>query len=705
MARGYITPFPLDSPSSSDRPPPRPHTTGSAVTSPTASSSCGRPSSFSLPAPVLRLLDIAGNDKDRDRERSEMPSPSRTQSMSSSGPRAPQPPPGPPPILTLKLSGPSFLDTVIKDNSSKEPLYIIETVADMTSIYRLDSRLREAGKAATIQWPPNVVSGKGKGRSGKSIQMGSGSWRDADDFLKLGALGNLASRKFNLPHYPHTLKWKLVPGNSYYCTTTGIKGPIAVLDAAVLSAPPRLRIFETLIDAELARSQQNHAGVPFLLLDYLVATALLLTTTTQEWLDRPATVRIPGSSNRAVQRWLAIIHSTPLPPEPDPGDHAQAGGSRSVSRRESGNVRQEASNATADDPPTPETPFSGTSTVSPWDAQTTWSGSGSGSGSSEHAPPPSTPGTTPSPAGRSPGAPPVPALPQPQRRLQVMNPEPTPSYDESVYSPPSSSTAASYSAAVSYAAQFSDLYATPSTSSYTAATADLARARSPHATLSRASTSTSGLSHPFASTSASASAYASPTSSGLYAAPSSPALSPWRELPKPPLQRVLSNPDQPTGAEPRSSTSRTSLRASVRSIPPPPPPPQHAAPLPPKLAMEAARQRQPDAGPSSQHTELAYALEEEQLAGGIGSLALGPGPPLPPPPNAAQTVAPGPGSGMVHVDAGGVPVRAFAHGGTHREVAGDGESVYELPPPAYDAIDFSVRVPTPARGRTRGSHG
>lgn len=23
------------------------------------------------------------------------------------------------------------------------------------------------------------------------------------------------SRKFNLPHYPHTLKWKLIPGNSY----------------------------------------------------------------------------------------------------------------------------------------------------------------------------------------------------------------------------------------------------------------------------------------------------------------------------------------------------------------------------------------------------------------------------------------------------------------------------------------------------------
>jgi len=112
---------------------------------------------------------------------------------------SPSAPADPTPILTLKLSGPSFLDTVIRDTVSKQPLYIIETVRDLTNIYRLDSRLREAGKAAAVQWPPNfTATGKGKGKSGKSVQMGSGSWRDAEDLLKQSALGNLSLGAVNL---------------------------------------------------------------------------------------------------------------------------------------------------------------------------------------------------------------------------------------------------------------------------------------------------------------------------------------------------------------------------------------------------------------------------------------------------------------------------------------------------------------------------
>lgn len=87
----------------------------------------------------------------------------------------------------------------------------------------------------------------------------------------------------------------------------------------MLSAPPRLRIYQTLIDGEVAREQENFGGVPVLLLDYIVTTALLLVTDVQEYLDRPVGhVRIPGSSARIIQRWLAIIHDTPLPPDPEP---------------------------------------------------------------------------------------------------------------------------------------------------------------------------------------------------------------------------------------------------------------------------------------------------------------------------------------------------------------------------------------------------
>ena len=96
-----------------------------------------------------------------------------------------------------------------------------------------------------------------------------------------------------------------------------MKGPVAVLDAATLSAPPRLKIYDTLIEKDLARSQDNYKGIPTILIDYLVVTAFLLVTDVQEWLDRPQSedgrVRIPGSSAPAVQKWLAVIHGEPPP--------------------------------------------------------------------------------------------------------------------------------------------------------------------------------------------------------------------------------------------------------------------------------------------------------------------------------------------------------------------------------------------------------
>ncbi|OBZ70854.1 hypothetical protein A0H81_09226 [Grifola frondosa] len=232
--------------------------------------------------------------------------------------RARSVPPSPKSLLSLKLSGPSFLDTVIRDESTKEPLYIIETVREVTTVHRLDPVLSLANKTATVEWPLTPVRIKGK--SGRTVQLGNGSWRDVEDFFKVGPLGNTAIRKFQLPHYPHTLKWKLVLGNCFCCTTSGIKGPVAVLDAATLSAPPRLKIYHTLINGEAALSQHNHHGVPTILLDYLIITALLLVTDVQEWLDRPSHdtggTRIPGSSSYMVQRWLAIIHNRPLPPRP-----------------------------------------------------------------------------------------------------------------------------------------------------------------------------------------------------------------------------------------------------------------------------------------------------------------------------------------------------------------------------------------------------
>lgn len=190
MARGGVSPFPLDIPLTSSSS----STDKESGDKPTSPSSLFRPPSLILPQPVQRLLDFGAGNSGRDRDM--VP----TRSKSATTPRSTA---EVPPLLTIKLSGPSFLDTIIRDTVTKDPLYIVETARDLTHVYRLDASHREAGKAASIQWPQTVsASSKGKGRSGKTIQMSNGSWRDTDEFLKAGPLGNLACVSLLLPLCP-----------------------------------------------------------------------------------------------------------------------------------------------------------------------------------------------------------------------------------------------------------------------------------------------------------------------------------------------------------------------------------------------------------------------------------------------------------------------------------------------------------------------
>lgn len=72
------------------------------------------------------------------------------------------------------------------------------------------------------------------------------------------------------------------------CTCSSVKGPVAVLEAAVLSAPPRLKIYASLLrETDSTRAQPNFGGVPYALMDYLVATSLILVTDIEEWMHRP----------------------------------------------------------------------------------------------------------------------------------------------------------------------------------------------------------------------------------------------------------------------------------------------------------------------------------------------------------------------------------------------------------------------------------
>ena len=79
---------------------------------------------------------------------------------------------------------------VIKDAQTKDPVYIIETIRDTTSVYRLIAEARRAEKVSAVQWP--ATQGKGKGKTGRTVQMGEGRWRDTEEFLKYGALNNYA---------------------------------------------------------------------------------------------------------------------------------------------------------------------------------------------------------------------------------------------------------------------------------------------------------------------------------------------------------------------------------------------------------------------------------------------------------------------------------------------------------------------------------
>ncbi|EDR12036.1 uncharacterized protein LACBIDRAFT_314162 [Laccaria bicolor S238N-H82] len=187
-------------------------------------------------------------------------------------------------LLSLSLSSPSFLESVVKDNRSDKPVYTIQTSECTTSVIRTDAH-NASVNVACIKWPktlPTRVKGK-EATSGVLLQMKGTWWNDGDNFLRPPT--QLSSgRKFNIPNYSHHMQWKRRRNGSYWCTTPSVKGPIATLDAASPSSPPKITIFETLHDKHDSRSVHIHQGVSIVLLDYIITSALLLVTDVQEWM-------------------------------------------------------------------------------------------------------------------------------------------------------------------------------------------------------------------------------------------------------------------------------------------------------------------------------------------------------------------------------------------------------------------------------------
>ncbi|KAJ8515585.1 hypothetical protein ONZ45_g7000 [Pleurotus djamor] len=238
------------------------------------------------------------------------------------------------PLLTLKLTSLSFLDSRIHDDRTRHPLYSIKTTGTSTVIKRADPWGHAAQKAAIIKWP-RMIPSKTKDRQslGVLVQMKGDNWREGDIFLRQGSLTRQVSI---LPDSQPP--WKKV-GNCYWCTAPSCKGPIAVLDPHVENVPPRLRIYETLHDKYDDSGLAVHSGVSILLMDYVLVTAILLVTDIQEWMvvqkyegeGSAESSRLPpmpheGSASRdhlampqpiniSQSRWRKILTGEPLFPK------------------------------------------------------------------------------------------------------------------------------------------------------------------------------------------------------------------------------------------------------------------------------------------------------------------------------------------------------------------------------------------------------
>ncbi|KAJ7072032.1 hypothetical protein C8F01DRAFT_1102257 [Mycena amicta] len=240
------------------------------------------------------------------------------------------------PLVTLKFSSQSFLDSVVKDDASSNPLYVIRTAGTNTNVLRSDP-WDGLTKTAEIKWPKRIPT-KGKTREilGVLVQLADGRWQPSDAVLKPGTLLS-SPPKFNIPNYPHSMRWKRV-GSAYWCTTSSVKGPVATFHPAVEGVPPRIKVYETLHDKYESRPVISHNGVSIVLLDHLIVTAMLLVTDVQDWMlvqkyegaedGAPSIAPTSSSSDQMDQQpqsapasasqWRKILYGEPIFPKRNP---------------------------------------------------------------------------------------------------------------------------------------------------------------------------------------------------------------------------------------------------------------------------------------------------------------------------------------------------------------------------------------------------
>jgi len=98
------------------------------------------------------------------------------------------------PLMILRLSSPSFLDSVVHDGSSENPLYVIDTDDNITKVRRSDPK--GFVNVSRVRWPTDFQKSsfrKNKDLTGVEVVFGRGHWKPADEFLGY-SYGSLSRR-------------------------------------------------------------------------------------------------------------------------------------------------------------------------------------------------------------------------------------------------------------------------------------------------------------------------------------------------------------------------------------------------------------------------------------------------------------------------------------------------------------------------------
>ncbi|KIM26879.1 hypothetical protein M408DRAFT_327404 [Serendipita vermifera MAFF 305830] len=188
------------------------------------------------------------------------------------------------PLLTIRLSTSSILDTVLVDARDNTPIFTIETNNNQTAIHRAAAAVpggqHSISHVAAIHWPLLHQQKK------DAMVLIDGVWMPSSAFLKKSLLGG-GSRKFHLPGQSNPLKWKHV-GAHWECTLCShactAHRAVATYEPAHTTSTARLSLYTQGVrrhDDHKLHEQYDNVDMDMLV--YLILTSMLLTTPPHAW--------------------------------------------------------------------------------------------------------------------------------------------------------------------------------------------------------------------------------------------------------------------------------------------------------------------------------------------------------------------------------------------------------------------------------------